>query len=365
MTIQENLHIDLNIQDLELSTTLTDYMPTEFPPENPFDLIPAEFTVQHAVAYMFLNLFQQANQDGFRETMEVVEELGRFFEFNSKQDITKLCAEVILWSQKLRPRELKPSIHDLLWLSKMSLSRREVGLLMGRVHNLARNHEDIYGNVMRFTRHLDCFFMEKLSEPQANPFASQRKKVNVVAVDPEGWTVRHDLATMMLHFNALRDQFVEYIDEIHFQLYMPNWESQIDGTGVGITHGDPVCSVQLLEEVDRLLFPSQGSKISDMARVAQSHENLVGYLNHRAFSEAELKNLFYSLYRTTLSALYLTHEQKVGFKNWLLFWHQHIDLSNLIDVVDYNYEEGRSVFSAIDYPEKASRGRSLEWFCVG
>ena len=153
---------------LDSKCLIHDYMPTEIPPQTPFEYILDEFTEHHAVAYIFLNLFQQANQDGFRETMEVVEELSQCFDFKTKQEITKTCAEVIHWSQKLKPRELKPSIHDLLWLAKLSLSGKEVARLMGRVHDLARIHEDVYGNVMRYTRHLDCFFMELVSEPQVN-----------------------------------------------------------------------------------------------------------------------------------------------------------------------------------------------------
>ena len=341
---------------------ICDYMAGEIPPVGPFDHIPEEFTAQHSVAYIFLNLFQQANQDGLRETREVVDELDLFFDFENRREIKQTCAEVILWSQRLKPRQLKPSIHSLMWLAKMSLSRDEVAFLFDRMADLAGIHEDIFGNVMAYARWLECFFMEKMVDPKPNPFQDPDTSGSDLPDDPEGWTILHDLSAMMLHFNAIRDQDIDENEKFNFQIYMPNWKSEIDGTGLGAAY-DPVSSVQLLEEVDQALFPSEGPMVSDMLRVAQSHENLVRYYWSMALTEAEMKKLFFDLYKATLSELYLTHEQKIQFKRWLLFWNQHMDLSNMIDVIDYRYEEGWSIFSAIDYPEQELQGSSLERFC--
>jgi len=341
---------------------ICDYMAGEFPPVVPFDHIPEEFTAQHSVAYIFLNLFQQASQDGLRETTEIVEELDQFFDFDNRREIKKTCAAVILWSQKLKPRQLKPSVYSLMWLAKMSLSRDEVAFLFDRMAVLAGIHEDIFGNVMAYARWLECFFMEKIIDPQPYPFQDPNTSGPDQPDDPEGWMILHDLSAMMLHFNAIRDQDIDENDKFNFQIYIPNWEFEIDGTGLGAAY-DPVSSIQLLEEVDQALFPSVGPMVSNIQRVAKSHKNLVRYYWSMALTESEMRKLFFSLYKTTLAEVYLTNEQKLEFKRWLLFWNQHMDLSNMIDVIDYHYEEGRSVFSAIDYPERESTGSSLEQFC--
>ena len=347
----------------DCSSLICDYTAGEFPPVIPFEDIPENFTAQHSVAYIFLNLFQQANQDGFRETMEVVEELDQLFEFDNRREIKRTYAEVIQWSQKLKPRQLKPAVHSLLWLAKLSLNEAETANLLNQVHDLARIHEDVFGNVMAYARWLECFFMEKLDESQPNPFHDPNTSGSDLPEDPEGWSILHDLSTMMLHINALRDQDIDDNDKFNFQIYMPNWEYEIDGIGFGLAKGNPVSSVQLLEEVDQALFPSEGPMVSNIQRVAKSHENLVRYYWSMALTESEMKKLFFDLYKTTLAEVYLTHEQKIEFKRWLLFWNQHMDLSNLIDVIDYHFEEGVSVFSAIDFPEQASGRRSLEQFC--
>lgn len=350
---------------LAVSDCLMDYMAGEFPPEDIYAYFPDTFEVEHGVAYIFLNLHQQSSEEGFTEFQGLLDELQGFMGQNDKRESAKICTEVIEWTLWLKPREVKPSVYSLLVLVRDCLDVEESEALMKQVHSVANKHEDVAGNVMAFVRYLDCLFMDKLVEPKANPFFFEGADAIGLPVDPAHWTVLHDLSAVMLHFNALRGDDIDDIDKFVFQVHMPSWEFEIDGNRVGLAFGNPVSSFALLDEVDQFLFPPTGALIAHLPRVAKSHENLVGYFERGIISANVMKSILFDLYRTTFAFVYLTQRQKVQFKEFLLFWNQFIDLSALMSVVEYHWEEGRSVFGRIDLPEIDSimAGRSLVEFC--
>lgn len=343
-----------------------DWMDGELPPEDILALIPEDFTEVHSIAYILLNLFQQSSSEGIANIETVVETLEHLFQMLDKNEIASTCRDVVVWTQELAPRDLKPSAYSLIWHSKLMLNEAQIMDLMGQVKTLARQNWDVCGKVGAFVEWLECFFMDKMPGIQKNSFAADGEKMQVEAIDPDWWTLNHDIATMALHFNALRDQDINDNDKFAFQLYIPEMLNIVGRGRIGNRVFLPVDIPPLLEEVDSVLFPPTGKTIVDRSRLAKSHQNLVRTVNPTGIFESEMKQILFLLYRAIQSHVYLTHDQKMEFKRWLLFWDQGMVLTNLISVVDYSYDAGREVLSAIDFPQRlGNRGRSLERFCLG
>jgi len=169
--------------------------------------------------------------------------------------------------------------------------------------------------------------------------------------DPEHWTILHDLCTLLLHFNVLRDDEFDDVDKFFFQIYIPNWKFDFGGNRFGLKHGNPENVFDLLDEVDHELFQPSESLTPYLPRVAKSHANIVEYFEDGQLYEDTLKGVLWDIYRATYAHVYLTHSQKLRLKEYLLFWNQLFDLSHLIEVVDYHFEDGIKVFSCLDNPD--------------
>ena len=349
-------------ESLEL---ISDCRVEDHPPKYPLEVIPEYFTHEHAVVYVILSVYQQASPDGFRDYVEAMAIYQQVTGCADRAHIKRLVAEVIVWSQKLKPRQVKPSVFSLLWLAKSTMSDGEIQTMMGHIHRLGELNEDLLGMVSRFIRWLDCFFMDNVHGAQPGIDLGSEDPTPCVLQDPEGWTILHDLSTMMLYFNYLRGHDIDDLDELSFRIAIPNMNDGIEGVGVGNASVDPSSPFQLLDEVAQLLFLQDEPGGINRDRLVKSHQSLIAHYMGMSISESEMKSALFQIYRAMLSEFYLTHDQKLTFKRWLLCWNQYMDLGNLIDVIDYHLEEGQAVFVAIDDPDRPRGGQSIERFCCG
>ena len=332
------------------SCLVTMYLAGELPPKNYNELIPRKFDFSHCIAYIYLNIYQLQSEEGLTDMTDVLEDI---IGWNGIPDIGSaraVCEEVIDWSQALKPRDVKPNAFALMALVKDSLNEAETTFLMEELHRIAAHNEDMLGYVMRYVRYLDCFFMSKRKVFQKGSFWSGAEDSAVLIVDPEQWTILHDLCVLMLFFNYLRSGEFDDNDRFNFQIAISNWRFDVGGKKFGYKYGNPDNALLLLDHVERQLFPPSNRDCPDLNRLAKSHANIVDIFDDGLIVEDTLKDILWDIYRATYASVPLSHIQKMRLKEYLIFWNQLLDLSELIQIVSYHYEDGIRIFKRIDQP---------------
>lgn len=132
----------------------------EAPSTNPQDLLPDDIGLQHAIAYLYLNVFQQSHMSGLDNWEGISDLLVNWDCFRDRDHALATCSQVAAWTQRrLRPKDMRSHAWALIELIRGRFQVEEMLLLLDDLRDMSSDLDDPSRDVELYLGFLECAFM--------------------------------------------------------------------------------------------------------------------------------------------------------------------------------------------------------------